>query len=133
MRKPIAALALSATMVAGAGAGIALFGPGPVGADTSPPATSSAPAPEKGQWIDKALAPLVQDGTITQAQEDKVADALVAARPHRHPRVRRAAALQAVADAIGIAPADLRTALRDGQTIAQVAQAHNVDPQHVID
>jgi hypothetical protein len=39
----------------------------------------------------------------------------------------------ALADAIGISSDDLRAALRDGQTIAQVAEAHGVDPQDVID
>jgi len=37
------------------------------------------------------------------------------------------------AKTIGISPADLTTALKNGQTPAQVAQAHNVQPQTVID
>jgi uncharacterized protein YidB (DUF937 family) len=50
---------------------------------------------------------------------------------HRHPRA--SAALRTAADAIGIDARDLRAALRDGQTIAQVAEANGVDPQDVID
>ena len=38
-----------------------------------------------------------------------------------------------VAKAIGIAEADLKTALAGGQTVAQVAKAHNVTLQTVID
>src|SRR5947207_12097669 len=38
-----------------------------------------------------------------------------------------------VAKAIGISEADLLTALQGGQTVAQVAKAHNVDLQVVID
>jgi membrane-bound lytic murein transglycosylase B len=49
----------------------------------------------------------------------------------RHPR--RSAALRTTAEAIGIDAAELRDALRDGQTIAQVAEANGVDPQDVID
>jgi len=40
--------------------------------------------------------------------------------------------LSVAAKAIGISEADLQTALRSGQTIAQVAKAHNVDLQKVI-
>lgn len=38
-----------------------------------------------------------------------------------------------VAEVIGVTPAELRAALQSGQSIAQVAQANNVDPQKVID
>ena len=37
------------------------------------------------------------------------------------------------AKTIGISPADLKAAIKNGQTVAQVAQAHNVQPQTVID
>ena len=45
----------------------------------------------------------------------------------------RGANLGVVAATIGIPPADLRTALQSGQSIAAVATAHGVDPQKVID
>jgi hypothetical protein len=51
--------------------------------------------------------------------------------PRRHPG--RAAAIRTTAEAIGIDADELRAALRDGQTIAQVAEANGVDPQDVID
>jgi uncharacterized protein YidB (DUF937 family) len=38
-----------------------------------------------------------------------------------------------VADAIGISTDDLRAALRDGQTLAEVAEANGVDAQRVVD
>ena len=38
-----------------------------------------------------------------------------------------------VAKTSGVSTADLTTALKNGQTVAQVAQAHNVQPQTVID
>ena len=45
----------------------------------------------------------------------------------------RGAGLEAAAEALGMSEDDLRTALRDGQTIAQVAEAQGVDVQTVID
>jgi urease gamma subunit len=51
-------------------------------------------------------------------------------RPHCH---RRGAHLEAAAEAISIEVDALRDALRDGQTIAEVAQANGVEVQTVID
>jgi len=45
----------------------------------------------------------------------------------------RGAGLTAAAEAIGISEDDLRTALEDGQSIAQVAETNDVDVQTVID
>jgi len=42
-------------------------------------------------------------------------------------------ALRTIAETIGISTDDLRGALRDGQTIAQVAETNGTDPQDVID
>jgi prolyl-tRNA editing enzyme YbaK/EbsC (Cys-tRNA(Pro) deacylase) len=52
---------------------------------------------------------------------------------HGHGHPRRAAAIRTAAEAIGIDAGELRAALRDGETIAQVAEANGVDPQDVID
>ena len=52
-------------------------------------------------------------------------------RARRHPRT--AAGLRTTAETIGISTDDLRAALRDGQTVAQVAEANGVDPQAVVD
>lgn len=51
---------------------------------------------------------------------------------HRHHLLLRLG-LEAAADAIGISTDDLRTELRDGQTIAEVAEDNDVDVQAVID
>jgi chorismate mutase len=61
---------------------------------------------------------------------DRAAD-LVNGELERYPG--RAAAIRTAAEAIGIDADELRIALRDGQTIAQVAEANGVDPQDVID
>ena len=75
MRKALAAGALSASLVAGGAAGALLFAPAISGAQTpttEAPAAGQAPQgqppADRSQWMADALAPLVQDGTITQAQ-----------------------------------------------------------------
>ncbi len=91
-------------------------------------ATSADPAADA---LTTALAALVSNGTLTQAQADKVTTALKAAAPGRGGDGREGkgdagADLSAAATALGLSEADLRTALRSGKTLAQVAQAHNV-------
>ena len=53
--------------------------------------------------------------------------------PGEGPRAELRAGLEKVAGVIGITPEELRTELQSGKSIAQVAQAHNVDPQKAID
>jgi len=93
------------------------------------------------EHVRTALAPLVADGSLTDAEVERIIDALIAARPERPegpgPRVRAGIflgeAAQVVADTIGITTEQLRTELKDQGTIAAVATAHGVDPQAVID
>lgn len=92
------------------------------------------------QRIDEALA----NGEITQAQADQAKAKLATAAatfvnetPHPRPGIDRRRVRQGVlktaADTIGVSEADLRAALRDGQSIADVATAHGVEPQTVVD
>ena len=88
-----------------------------------------------GGWVADALDELVTAGTLTQAQADAVAEALEAARPERPfgggkhwrggPEVWASGAigLDAAAEVIGIEEDDLRDALRDGTTLAELADA----------
>lgn len=46
---------------------------------------------------------------------------------------RRGEALKVAADTIGITPQALLDAVKGGQTVAQVAQSHSVEPQKVVD
>lgn len=54
-------------------------------------------------------------------------------RGARGPRGDRGARAEATAELIGIEVDDLRAALQDGQTLAEVAAANGVDPQTIID
>jgi DNA-directed RNA polymerase specialized sigma subunit len=84
----------------------------------------------------------VADGRIDQATADERRETLPERAAdlvnsdldrdlRRHPA--RPVALRTVAETIGISTDDLRGALHDGQTIAQVAEANGTDPQDVID
>lgn len=93
-------------------------------------------------WVDEALTGLVEDGTLTQAQVDAVEEALRTARPEHGPGFGHhggrggfglRGSLDTAAEAIGIDESALRDALRDGQTLAQVAEANGVERQAVID
>ena len=107
MNKRLAGTGLAIGLVAGAGAGLILEISGNAGAapgravtaaavgasdattDTTAPGDTTAadtPAkPDPSTRLQDVLKPLVDDGTITQAQADKVIAALVAARPDRGP------------------------------------------------
>jgi hypothetical protein len=54
-------------------------------------------------------------------------------RGDRSTRARRAAAVATAADTIGVSVEDLRAALREGQSVAEVAEANGVEPQAVVD
>ncbi len=106
---------------------------------TTPAETEDTP---RGSWIAEALDGLVTDGTLTQAQADAVAEALEAAKPERPFGGGRHGpgglgfgriGLDAAAEVIGIEEDDLRDALRDGTTLAELATQNGVAVQAVID
>jgi hypothetical protein len=99
------------------------------------------------------LQTLVDDGTLTSSQLDAVVAAVEAARPmggghegrghggqnHGGPGMggqrgeKRQEMLTSAAEAIGITAEELKTAIKGGQTIAQVAEANGKTVQSVID
>ena len=145
MKNKLAAIGLAAGLTAGGGAGLLLAVPavsGAQSADTTVPADpgTTAPSdsarPDRTTRIAEALAPLVEDGTITQDQADAVASTLATSLPEGHGGGKgghHGAGLDAAATALGLSAEDLRAALQGGQTIAQVAEANGVDVQTVID
>jgi hypothetical protein len=148
MKKTAVAAALSAGLIGGGAAGMILGTPGISGAQETtttvqaPTDDATADAGREGmsEHLASALAPLVEAGTITQAQADAVIAAIQEAGPPEGgrggPGMRGGhggPGLEAAAGAIGITEDELRTALRDGSTLADVAEANGVDPQAVID
>lgn len=99
----------------------------------------AAATPDRGARVREALQSLVDDGTITAEQADAVATHLA----DNLPRGGRGGGGgmhggrgfdgTVVADALGITADELRTALQDGQSIADVAAAEGVDVQVVVD
>jgi hypothetical protein len=152
----LAIVGLAAGLLGGGAAGIALTSPGTASGQTasteSTPSTTakdgagSGPAAntDKHDFLDHALAPLVKDGTITQSQADAVKKAIEDARPDhpmRGPGSRMFGAgrgpfgdvFGAAAKAIGVSVDDLRAALRDGKSIADIAKDKNVAVSDVVD
>ena len=91
---------------------------------------------------------LVNDGTISPDQEDKIIQAFKDAKREKAPgqghgplgRRGRGAApgqilkgmVDVAADTIGVQPSDLANELKSGKSVADVATAHKVDPQTVV-
>jgi hypothetical protein len=150
-RTPYLLAATVASLVAGAVIGATLLTPSSVNAaqgdttsTTAAPAPAApvapAPIPPKDSWVDNALKPLVDAGTITQAQADAVKDALSKAKPAfpggRKPDGPFGGPIgkdpAKIAAALGITEADLKAGLAAGKTLAELATEHGKDPAAVV-
>jgi polyhydroxyalkanoate synthesis regulator phasin len=133
MRRTIVAATVGASIAVGGLVGSALGGPGLAGA-----ADLAGVSDEDGDgsgWVQDALDGLVDDGTITQDQADSVEDALADARPEGHGPGHRFLAhdLADIAEALGVEEDDVRAALEDGRTIAELAEEQGVEVSDVVD
>jgi hypothetical protein len=172
MNKKVTAIGLTAGLLAGAGAGFLLESsgnagasangsavvaanstatttPGDSGTSTDPAADPTGdPTADHAARLQSVLKPLVDDGTLTQAQADKVIAALQAAGPlgggHMGgdgdgdhgpggPGIGRGAGFDSVATLLGVTTDELQTALQGGQPLAQIAEAHGKTAQDVVD
>lgn len=121
-----------------AGAGLAMtglaFAPAIASAqtdDTTPGSTIEETAPS----FENFLAPLVEDGTITQDQADSIAESLAErgfGRGH-HRHGFRAGESEVVTELLGLTEAEIRTEIQAGSTLAEVAEANGVATQTLID
>ncbi|MEO6205921.1 MAG: hypothetical protein ABIO67_11155, partial [Mycobacteriales bacterium] len=137
MRKKIA----TAAIIGGIGlTGGLLVGPGLASAADSTDGTSSSTGVSgRLNAFKDALKGLVSDKTITQAQADKVATTLNEGLPERgrggHGGGMRGPAhldADAVAKVLGVTPAELRTQMRAGKTLAQIATAQGVSKDTLV-
>lgn len=141
MRTKIVAAALAATVGL---AGAALLAPGIASAQ---PGTGHS-AGERVSALKEVLTALVADGTLNQAQADKVAKKLADTRAKDRPGHPgrghgpggnkggpRGAKLPpaAVAAALGIEVGELRAEQRAGKSIAQIAQEKGLSRQSLLD
>ena len=147
MKKLIATISIITALGIGAFALNSVLPAGAVGSSpTQATDPSAAPSPgchAPGDKFKGVLDKLVTDGTITQAQEDAIIqamkDAAVGDKPGRGgPRgggLRLKVLdgmLQVSADTIGVSVDELKTALQSGQSVADVANAHSVNPSDVV-
>jgi hypothetical protein len=160
MNKKLITGGLLAGLVAGSGAGMILTSTGFAGAsgsgvaaavvvDDSTGSTGNTDLPDlpdrpdRSERLTDVLQPLVDDGTITAGQLDAVVAALDAAGPMgpggggrgmgMDGMGRGGEGMTAVAEALGVTEAELRTALQSGQSLAEVAAAEGVEVQTVVD
>lgn len=158
MNKKMVTAGLAAGLLAGTGAGLILQMSGSAGAAgtsitaTTEPVTTTgsdtatdtaadtATAADREARLQEILKPLVDDGTLTQAQADSVVATLATASPmggdHQGrggPDDRGRPGLSAVATTLGMTEAEVRDAISNGQTLAQLAEAKGSSGQALID
>ena len=154
MNKKLVSAGLAAGLLAGTGAGLILQMSGSAGAAgtsiAAPPGsggtatdTDTARAADRDARLQEVLKPLVDDGTLTQAQADSVVATLAAVGPMRGDQGGRegregregrgGAGLRVVATTLGMTEADVRDAISNGQTLAQLAEAKGSTGQALID
>lgn len=130
MRKAIAAVATTAIVLGGFS--VALFVQSPDIASAQEVEDDARAVPET---IENILAGLVEEGVINADQSTRIAEALRdRVGPVRgHHGMARGSHLETAAEVMGIEVTDLADALRDGQSIAEVAEANGSSAQTVID
>ncbi len=150
MNKKMVTAGLAAGLLAGTGAGLILQMSGSAGAagssavtiaadDTGDGTTATDDAARQADRtarLQEVLQPLVDDGTLTQDQLDKVVTTLEAAGPMgggqggRGPGGR---GIATVAETLGMTEAEVKDAISNGQTLAQLAEAKGLTGQALID
>ncbi|MGI8537431.1 MAG: hypothetical protein ACR2K2_13305 [Mycobacteriales bacterium] len=137
MRKTIVAVTLAGTLGL---TGAALLTPGIASAQGDE--NSSSGVSGRVEALKNALQGLVTDGTLDQAQADKVADALAKERrgpgrhrgPGREKKGSQGVKLlpAAIATAIGIEVDELRAEHQAGKTLTQIAEANGVSREVLV-
>src|SRR3954464_3825889 len=150
MKKLLVTIGVLATLICGAlvlnsvvPASAGTLGTQAEGQTDSPSSSTTEPACGTKTSLRDVLDGLVADGTLTQEQEQKILDAVKAAhdankadakaqRTEKGPRVKAIQqAAQVAAGKIAITVDELKTAVKGGQSVADLATAHNVAPADV--
>lgn len=106
--------------------------------DATPP---GATVTERVERLTDALSGLVEEGTIDKAQAEAVAEEL-AQQPgfgrgpgwgHEGMRAAMGVGLEVAAETLGLTEDEVREALRDGSTLADLAEAEGVTTQTLVD
>lgn len=126
MHKRTASIILASTLAVGGGV---------VALTPASAADSDNPVKSRLATIKSSLSGLVNDGTLTQDQADKVAETLNEKLPKGGPGRGGPGGphLAAAAKALGLTEAELRTKLRDGKTsLADVAKEEGVSTDTLV-
>ena len=132
MRKTIAAIATAAIVLGGFSAALVVQSPDVASAQEVESEDTETAAPAT---IEQVLADLVSEGVITEEQSTQISAALQErVGPFRGHRggFARGMHLETAAEVIGLDFEALADALRDGQTIAEVAEANGSSAAAVI-
>ena len=137
IKRSVAITAIAASTLGGVAAGAAFFTPAIAGAQDDVVEAEQA-APERGERISEALQVLVDDGTLTEAQRDAVVETLQNARPDRgefrdRRSLRGPRGAGEIAEILGLEGSEMREALRNGSSIAELAEAQGIDSADVVD
>ena len=124
MRKTLATLVIGAVAAVGITAGAAALAP------TAATAQEDGVVEETAGPLEDILGELVAEGIVSQDQADIVGERIRAAAPFHRMGHHRSAHLEVVAELLDMEAADVAEALRDGQSIADLA---GDDTQSVID
>ena len=137
IKRSVAITAIAASTLGGVAAGAALFTPVIAGAQDDAAEAEQA-APERRARISEALQVLVDDGTLTEAQREAVVETLQNALPDRgefRERLGQRGPRGAgeIAEILGLEGSEIREALRNGSSIAELAEAQGVDSADIVD
>ena len=137
IKRSVAITAIAASTFGGVVAGAAFFTPVIAGAQDDAVEAEQA-APERGERISEALQVLVDDGTLTEAQRDAVVETLKNARPDRgefrEPLGQRGPRVAGeIAEILGLEGNEIREALRNGSSIAELAEVQGIESADVVD
>ncbi len=124
MKKSLAALGLSASLLGGGAVGAVMFAPTFAGAQDDAVEVDEADRHQPGDRLADVLAPLVDDGTIDQSQADAVIAALLDARPQPG---------EHLAEITGIDASAWVEGFRNGDSAADVAEANGSSAEELID
>ena len=137
IKRSVAITAIAASTFGGVAAGAAFFTPVIAGAQDDAVEAEQA-APERGERISEALQVLVDDGTLTEAQREAVVETLQIALPDRgefRERLGQRGSRGAgeIAEILGLEASEIREALRNGSSIAELAEAQGIESADVVD
>ena len=137
IKRSVAITAIAASTLGGVAAGAALFTPVIAGAQDDAAEAEQA-APERRARISEALQVLVDDGTLTEAQREAVVETLQIALPDRgefRERLGQRGSRGAgeIAEILGLEASEIREALRNGSSIAELAEAQGIESADVVD